>query len=97
MKLADAAREWREGSESSVKETILRFFIARPDEVFRRRDVVRELHGKVKSANSVRALILKLYEEEKIDRVQRTTATGSKIGYYGTKGAVAKLRNMIKE
>jgi DNA-binding response OmpR family regulator len=97
MKPEDMATSLRQGPEDSIKEAILAFFRSHKDEVFRRRDVVRELNGKTKAKSKrvISTMVHKLaVENHLIDREVIKDQNGRVVGVYGTRDAVDQFRRI---
>ena len=93
-RIEEVARQIRDETfENVAKSRILRFFMEKPDEVFRKVELTKEFKGKI-PPNSVRALIAQLWREGKIGR-HRLADKG--FSYYGTIEAIKRLKTAISE
>lgn len=95
----EVAHIFRNGSDDTLKDVVFSFFKEHPDKLFRRRDVVRALtrEEKVYSPNSIKSLVLALYNEKQIDRERRSKPRGTFVSYYGAKPAVERVRQLMRE
>jgi hypothetical protein len=89
VKVDDLIRLIRnEELENTVKSQILRYFVERPDEAFRKIDLTREFRKRNVPSTTVRTLIGQLWKEDKIGRYHLPDKGFS---YYGTHEAIRKL------
>ena len=91
-RIEEAAKQIKdEQFQNSARAQILRHINDRPDEVFRKIELTKELKKKGIRSNTVRTLIGQLWIEGKIGRYR---VQNKGYSYYGTIEAVKKLRTL---
>ncbi len=96
MKVTEATKDISSIMRNPRRDTsywrILKFFEEHPDEIYRKRDVAKEL---VLNYNTVKEVVRQLYSKKHIDKYLVKEAT-PKFSYYGVPSAINQLRDALK-
>ncbi len=95
MKITEASMDIQRARANPRRDTaywrVLKLFTDHPDEVYRKRDVAREL---TLNYNTVKEVVRQLYAKKVIEKYRVKEAT-PQFSFYGTGEAIEKLRQSL--